>query len=165
MPYGTLFETLEEWNGCRRDRRCRWIQARASGGRKGRGARSGAGGRLRRALEINPDSGYALNDLGTLQLLEGNAAEAAATYRKIEVGSFRRTGLAMAQHALGHAKESQQSLDEVIAKNAQDAAYQIGEAYAWRVEKDKAFEWLERAYRQQDGGPPSARTFTLAISA
>src|SRR5258708_27090067 len=44
------------------------------------------------------------------------------------------------------------------SKNAQDAAYQIGEAYAWRVEKDKAFEWLERAYRQQDGGPDRKST-------
>src|SRR5258708_34176662 len=85
MPYGTLFETLEEWNGCRRDRRCRWIQARASGGRKGRGARSGAGGRLPRALEINPDSGDALKHLGPLQLTEGKPPEAASTYRKIEL--------------------------------------------------------------------------------
>ena len=38
------------------------------------------------------------------------------------------------------------------AKSAQGAAYQIAEAYAWRGEKDKAFEWLERSYRQRDGG-------------
>jgi hypothetical protein len=24
--------------------------------------------------------------------------------------------------------------------------------YAWRGERDKAIEWLERAYRQRDGG-------------
>ncbi len=40
----------------------------------------------------------------------------------------------------------------MIATHGQDAAYQIGEVYAWRGEKDKAFEWLERAYQQQDGG-------------
>jgi hypothetical protein len=50
------------------------------------------------------------------------------------------TSLAMAEHTLGHGKESQQVLDEVIAKHAQDSAFQIGEVYAWRAEKDKAFE-------------------------
>ena len=58
----------------------------------------------------------------------------------------------MAEHSLGHARESQQALDELCAKYAQEAAYQVAEAHAWRCEKDKAFEWLERAYQQRDGG-------------
>jgi hypothetical protein len=58
----------------------------------------------------------------------------------------------MAEHSLNHAKESQQALDSLIAKDAQEAAYQIAEVYAWRGEKDKAFEWLERAYQQRDSG-------------
>jgi serine/threonine-protein kinase len=32
------------------------------------------------------------------------------------------------------------------------AAYQIAEVYAYRGEVDLAFEWLERAYAQRDGG-------------
>jgi hypothetical protein len=40
----------------------------------------------------------------------------------------------------------------VIAGFSQGAAYQIAEVYAWRGEPDKAFEWLERAYAQNDGG-------------
>ena len=32
------------------------------------------------------------------------------------------------------------------------AAFQIAQAYAYRDEKDKAFEWLERARRQRDPG-------------
>ena len=31
----------------------------------------------------------------------------------------------MAEHSLGHARESQQALDELSAKHAQEAAYQI----------------------------------------
>jgi hypothetical protein len=58
----------------------------------------------------------------------------------------------MAEHTLGHAKESQRALDELIAKYAHDSAYQIADVYAWRGEADKAFEWLERAYVQRDGG-------------
>jgi hypothetical protein len=33
-----------------------------------------------------------------------------------------------------------------------DSAFQIAEIYAFRNESEKAFEWLERAYRQRDGG-------------
>jgi tetratricopeptide (TPR) repeat protein len=33
-----------------------------------------------------------------------------------------------------------------------DSAFQIAEIYAFRNEADKAFEWLERAYKQRDGG-------------
>jgi hypothetical protein len=37
------------------------------------------------------------------------------------------------------------------------AAYQIAEVHSYRGDKDKAFEWLERARRQHDGGLPSLR--------
>ncbi len=107
---------------------------------------------LRRCLEINPESSYGAHHLAILQLLEGNAAEALATAGKIGIELFRLTDVAMAEHSLDHAKESQQALDELIAKHASDGAYQVTEAFAWRGEKDKAFEWLERAYQQRDGG-------------
>ena len=106
----------------------------------------------RRALEIQRDDVYALTDVGVLLLFEGKAKEALTTFRKVEQESLRLLGIAMAQHTLGHVEESQQALDESIAKHAASSAYQIAEAYAWRGDKDKAFEWLERAYRQRDGG-------------
>jgi TolB-like protein/Flp pilus assembly protein TadD len=112
----------------------------------------GANESLRRCLEINPESSFGGHHVAILRLLEGNAAEALATARKIGIEFFRLTDVTMAEHSLGHAKESQQALDELIAKHAPDGAYQIAEALAWRGEKDKAFEWLERAYQQRDGG-------------
>ncbi len=63
-----------------------------------------------------------------------------------------RWGTALAQHTLGHEAESQQALDDLIRDRADSWAYQIAATYAWRVEADKAFEWLERAYRQHDAG-------------
>ena len=107
---------------------------------------------LRRCLEINPESSFGGHHVAILRLLESNAAEALATARKIGIEFFRLTDVAMAEHSLGHAKESQQALDELIAKHGPDGAYQVAEALAWRGEKDKAFEWLERAYQQRDGG-------------
>lgn len=107
---------------------------------------------LRRALEIQPDSGFALTELGVVQLLKGNPTEALTTFRKRSGSGFGLMGIAMAEHSLGHAKESQHALDEAIAKHGQDSAYGIAEVYAWRGEKDYAFAWLERAFQQRDGG-------------
>ena len=101
---------------------------------------------IQRALEIQPESVYARSALGYLQLLEGKSAEALATLRT----AADLAGVAMAEHSLGHAKESQQALDQAIVNDAKNAPYGIAQAYAWRGEKDKAFEWLDRAYQQRD---------------
>ena len=47
------------------------------------------------------------------------------------------------------------------AKTLQFAAYQVAEVYAYRNDKDHAFEWLERARRQHDAGLPILRADTL----
>ncbi|HEY2534350.1 MAG TPA: TIR domain-containing protein [Xanthobacteraceae bacterium] len=107
---------------------------------------------LGRAIEIEPTAVFALNNLATLRLLQGRAQEALEVFRKIDFDVFRLLGTAMAEHTLKSPKASQQALDEVIAKDAQDAAYQIAEVFAWRGESTKAFEWLERAYSQRDAG-------------
>ena len=101
---------------------------------------------IRRALEIQPESNYGLGDLGGLQLLEGYAAQALATARRGTYENGRLQLTAMAEYSLGHAKESQRALDRLIAKSGHDCAYCVAAVYAWRGEKDKAFEWLERAF-------------------
>ena len=58
----------------------------------------------------------------------------------------------MAQYTLGRPAESRQALETLVQRASSSLAYQIAEVYAWRGEKDQAFEWLERAYRQHDGG-------------
>jgi len=75
-----------------------------------------------------------------------------ASFRKVDSEVFRLTGIAVAEHTLGDAAVSQAALDEIIAKHSRDAAAQIAEVYAWRNEKDKAFEWLDRAFNNRDGG-------------
>jgi TolB-like protein len=106
----------------------------------------------RRALEISPESTFALNTLGWLQLSESKAQDALATFRKVDEEVFRLYGTSMAAHSLRDPKQSQQALEELIAKNAADSAYQIADVYAWRGENDQAFAWLNRAYAQRDGG-------------
>jgi TolB-like protein/Tfp pilus assembly protein PilF len=107
---------------------------------------------ISRALELNPEAIPISYGLGRLELLEGHAQEALTVFRRIGNEAIRQCGSAMAEHTLGHAKESQQALDELAAKHARESAYQIAEVYAWRGEKDHAFEWLQRAYTQHDDG-------------
>jgi len=105
---------------------------------------------LRHALSINPEGDYAKSSLATLQLLDGKATEALATFQSIGLESFRDSGVAIAQHMLRNTQASQTALDTLIAQAATSGPYQIAEVYAWRGEKDLAFEWLERAYHLQD---------------
>jgi Flp pilus assembly protein TadD len=106
----------------------------------------------RRALEISPNTPRALGYLGYAQLLEGNAPEALATFRKIpDARWLMLTGVATAEHTLGHEKESRAALDELQPVSGA-AACQIAQIHAWRGEKDAAFEWLDRAYSQRDTG-------------
>ena len=65
---------------------------------------------------------------------------------------WRLSGLPLAFHALGRRSESDAALAALKGKYAGEAAYQIAEVHAFRGEADLAFEWLERAYDQRDGG-------------
>jgi hypothetical protein len=49
-------------------------------------------------------------------------------------------------------KKSEAALQESIAKYHTTDAYQIAEVYAFRNQPETAFEWLDRAYTQRDGG-------------
>ncbi len=55
-------------------------------------------------------------------------------------------------YAQGRRAEADSQLQRLIEEDAQGAAYQIAEVYAFRGEPDHAFEWLERAFRQRDPG-------------
>jgi len=56
----------------------------------------------------------------------------------------------VAHHALGHARESQEALDALVSSFSQVLASRIAEVYAARGDKDRTFEWLDRALAQRD---------------
>ena len=53
---------------------------------------------------------------------------------------------------MGRKPEADTALAEYIANNQNEGAFQIAEILAFRGEIDRAFEWLDRAYAQRDGG-------------
>jgi tetratricopeptide (TPR) repeat protein len=105
-----------------------------------------------RVVELNPAAPWAHAGLGLSYLLEGKFEEAVAATEG-EAGEWARLLIVSCAHwAQKRVQESDAALNELIKNDAETAAYQIGEAYAYRGDKDKAFEWLERARRQRDPG-------------
>jgi serine/threonine-protein kinase len=112
---------------------------------------------LLRALEMSPENTFAAANLGHLFLVEGHPQQACAAYQRVRERMWRVFGKAICRHELGQQRESQQALDELIADFQHSSAYQIAEVYAWRGDRDRAFEWLERAYVGRDAGMTSVK--------
>jgi TolB-like protein/Tfp pilus assembly protein PilF len=107
---------------------------------------------LNRSLQINPDDRVSGFWLTALCLLERDPTASMAVAQRSPSEWVRLWGAADAYHSLGQAREAQQTLDLLIRKYGHITAYQIAESYAWRGDKERAFAWLERAFRQRDGG-------------
>jgi TolB-like protein len=106
-----------------------------------------------RSQEISPDNVFAAKWLAAIDLLEGHAAKALAAIGKLPGEGDRLMLVSIAQHEMGHARESQQALDALAAKvegPEGNVAYRVSVVHAWRGERDSAFEWLERAYTRHD---------------
>ncbi|MGH8029911.1 MAG: tetratricopeptide repeat protein, partial [Arenimonas sp.] len=116
----------------------------------------------RRALELVPKAGYSLSGLAQTQVLQGKHADALATVARIDGDRPRQLyNLVLVRHALGDRARSDAALEELRDRFGAGWAYQIGVAHGWRGERDLAFQWFERAYRQHDGGLILTRTEPL----
>jgi TolB-like protein/Tfp pilus assembly protein PilF len=107
---------------------------------------------LGRALEISPGHSVATRRMSIWLLAGGRPGEALALAAKSPMEWFRLTTTALAQNDLGNVQESNAALDALVARHASNAAAQVAEVHAWRGDRDKAFEWLERAHAQRDPG-------------
>jgi TolB-like protein/cytochrome c-type biogenesis protein CcmH/NrfG len=65
---------------------------------------------------------------------------------------YRRFELALAHYARGDRAAADAALADMVANDRNLLAYQIAEVYAWRGERDKAFEWLQISYDNHDTG-------------
>jgi TolB-like protein len=105
-----------------------------------------------RVVELNPAAPWAHAGLG-LSYLQQNKFEEAATEAQADAAEWcRLLVVSCARWGQKRVQESDAALNELIKNDAETAAYQIAEAYAYRGDKDRAFEWLERARRQRDPG-------------
>ena len=104
----------------------------------------------KKILELSPQVQRAHMYLGRIYLLQGKPEMALAEMQQETTEVFKRFGLALAYHALGRRKEADEELRNYISIYQNDWVYLIAEIYAFRGEKDKAFEWLEKAYTKKD---------------
>ena len=106
----------------------------------------------RKVAELQPSSSssHRWQALVAFQRGDGETALREAQLEPDE--GFRSYELALAYHALGDRKQEDAALADLIAHASEGFAYQIAEVYAVRGEKDKAFEWLQTAFDDHDGG-------------
>src|SRR6266446_5488113 len=114
-----------------------------------------------RAIELNTSAPNSHAGVGLTYLLEGKFEEAAVAAQKDAADWARLLIVSCARWAQRRVPESDAALAELIAIASETGAYQIAEIYGYRNDKDRAFEWLERARRQRDAGLPGLRADTL----
>ena len=107
---------------------------------------------FRKALELDPGGAFWHLLIGRSLLLQGKTEAALREMQQEKEELWRLSGLPLAYHALGRRSESDAALAAMKSKYGGEMAYQIAEVHAFRGEADLAFEWLERAYDQRDGG-------------
>jgi serine/threonine protein kinase/Flp pilus assembly protein TadD len=107
---------------------------------------------VRKALELNPQSPNSHVVLGRIYLAQSKFEAALDEMRKEQGPVWHAMGLALAYHGAGKRKEADMALADFIEKFQDGWAFQVAEIYSYRGETDKAFEWLERAYKQRDAG-------------
>jgi adenylate cyclase len=105
---------------------------------------------IRRALQIAPAWGAGRYALGVALMLQGRHDEALAEFSKETLQDGKLEGTAMIHYLAGHKAQSDAQLAQAIRRNGNSWPSEIARVYAFRGEKDRAFEWLARAYEARD---------------
>lgn len=104
----------------------------------------------RRVLDIRPSYALGHFDLGLYLLAQGELQAGLSEMQQEKIEGVQSAGLAMAFHALRRKADSDAALRRAERDSAQDTAYWIACAHAYRGEVNAAFQWLDRAYTQKD---------------
>lgn len=106
----------------------------------------------RQLLGLNPEYPGAYAYRARIKLAQANP-QSALKESEQEVHPFwQRYSRILALDALDRFDESDPLLEQMMNENGHNAAFQLAEIQAMRGETELAFEWLERAFRQRDGG-------------
>jgi serine/threonine-protein kinase len=114
---------------------------------------SEAAGRKMAELQPSASSSHRWQVLVAVQRGDGETALREAQLEPDE--GFRPFELALAHYIRGEKEAADAALADLVAHSREGLAYQIAQVYAVRGEIDKAFEWLEIAFDNHDGGMAS----------
>ena len=104
----------------------------------------------KKVLDLHPQFPRTHIFMGKVYLLQGKPEMALAEMQQETNKIWKNFGLILAYQALGRKEEADKLLQDHLLQFAKDEAYQIAEVYAVRGEKDRAFEWLEKAYTAKE---------------
>ncbi len=110
-----------------------------------------------KALDIDPNFWLGHMDLGAVYAHQGKYNEAIAEFQtavSLSEGSAFATGyLGYGYAVAGRRSEAEQKIEELkeSSKRRYVPAFSIAVIYAGLGEKDRAFDWLEKAYEQHEG--------------
>jgi TolB-like protein/DNA-binding winged helix-turn-helix (wHTH) protein len=106
----------------------------------------------KKALELDPDVSPGPFYLIQIYIAQGRPQDGLPEIERVRSDSLHAEMYAVVYYALDRKKESDDALRELIAKYHASGAFQIAEVYGFRNQPNEAFEWLDRAYAQRDGG-------------
>jgi adenylate cyclase len=113
------------------------------------------------AIAISPTVSKAHLLLGLLELNAGHLDAASAAMEREPAEYYRLEGQAIVAFANKRLAESDAALGRLIEAHHDTAAVQIAQAYAYRGDRAKAFDWLDRAVVQRDPGLINLKTDPL----
>lgn len=106
----------------------------------------------RQAIDLQPGGAGTWEMLARVEAKRGNGEAALKAATQETDPDWRAYAMALAQQARGDRLSAEAALNALIAGHSDDMSFQIATVYAFRGDADKAFEWLDRAYEQQDPG-------------
>ena len=101
-------------------------------------------------IEREPRSAWSRAMLSRVQLVQGKADVALATLREEVDEGARIAYLPIMLQANGRQSEADAAMKELVAYWGDGCAICIARAYAYRGDKERALDWLDRAYRMRD---------------
>ncbi len=107
---------------------------------------------FRELMAMNANHHNAFSFLCRIQAARGKVDEALREQKSAEIPFWTEFNWLLIAYAHRRTEDCEAKLAEFIAKNAEEAAFQIAEIFAAAGEADSAFKWLESAVRRRDPG-------------
>jgi TolB-like protein/Flp pilus assembly protein TadD len=107
---------------------------------------------IRKEIELYPTQTGVHSQYAFVLLARGDPKAALSEFERESAPQFRDVGLPFALDALGRRSEADSAIALAEQKWGDGMAWNIACFYGSRNNSDQAFQWLERAYRQHDGG-------------
>jgi adenylate cyclase len=105
---------------------------------------------FRKVLELIPTAQYLHAEYGQLLLFSGHPEAGLAEIERETDPAVLQLNRTVALYVLGRNEEADRVRAYVERKYGADWPLEMAELYAWRHDPERAFVWLDRAYRQHE---------------